>query len=212
MSLQYKVLPDRSKARQDRLRAFGITKATQASLTFARQLITVSGPVVRPRAGFDEIHALREPCSVISAFAPDSYAVDQSQSCAASQYTRQARPWRNVWLQLCHAVSAAEYPLTAAMPWITIPSSPLEANVRASRSRNLTRRLLQSTCVYFSMYTDPVIQSIPLDTASTRTVTNTTSSSYATTLDCSVCAVAVFCTCTEHHTQASGLDIDRAHA
>jgi hypothetical protein len=40
--------------RQESLRAFGIAEAAHASLAFARRLMSVFGPVIDPRAGFDE--------------------------------------------------------------------------------------------------------------------------------------------------------------
>jgi len=54
MSLQCEVLPDRSEARQERLRALRIAEAAHASLAFSRRLVTVFGSVIDPRAGFDE--------------------------------------------------------------------------------------------------------------------------------------------------------------
>ena len=54
MTLEREVLPDRTEARQESLRAFRIAEATHASLAFARRLMTVFRPVIDPRAGFDE--------------------------------------------------------------------------------------------------------------------------------------------------------------
>ncbi|CAB3809440.1 hypothetical protein LMG28688_06993 [Paraburkholderia caffeinitolerans] len=54
MSLEREVLPDRTEARKESLRALTIAEATHASLAFARRLMTVFGPVVQPRTGFDE--------------------------------------------------------------------------------------------------------------------------------------------------------------
>jgi hypothetical protein len=48
------MLPDRSEARQKSLRAFGITKTTQAALAFTCRLLAVFSAVVNPGTGFDE--------------------------------------------------------------------------------------------------------------------------------------------------------------
>jgi hypothetical protein len=55
VSLEREVLLYRTEARQESLRACRIAEATHASLAFARRLMTsVFGPVIDPRAGFDE--------------------------------------------------------------------------------------------------------------------------------------------------------------
>jgi hypothetical protein len=54
MTGQREVLPDRTEARQESLRAFNIAEATHASLAFARRLMAVFRPVIDPRAAFDE--------------------------------------------------------------------------------------------------------------------------------------------------------------
>jgi hypothetical protein len=54
MALQCEVLPDQSKARQESLSAFGITKTTHASLAFTCRLMAVFSAVVNPGTGFDE--------------------------------------------------------------------------------------------------------------------------------------------------------------
>ena len=54
MSLEREVLADQTKARQESLRAFRIAEAPHASLAFAGWLMTVFGPVIDPRAGFNE--------------------------------------------------------------------------------------------------------------------------------------------------------------
>ena len=54
MSLQCEVLPDRSEARQERLRAFRDPEASHTALAFTRGLMTIFGAIVYSGTGFDE--------------------------------------------------------------------------------------------------------------------------------------------------------------
>ena len=54
MSLEREVLSDRTKARQESLRAFRIAEAAHAALAFTRGLMTVFCPIVDPGTGLDE--------------------------------------------------------------------------------------------------------------------------------------------------------------
>src|ERR1700710_341156 len=57
MALQCEALANRSEARQERLRAFGITKTTHAALAFTRRLVAAFSAVVNPGTGFDgDVH------------------------------------------------------------------------------------------------------------------------------------------------------------
>lgn len=59
MPLERDVLPDRSEARQECLRALRVTKATHTPLGFASGLVAVLSPVVQPGCRFDE-HVLHD--------------------------------------------------------------------------------------------------------------------------------------------------------
>ena len=71
---------------------------------------------------------------------------------------------------------------------------------------------LAEPCISLSIYTAPVIQPLPPETASVQTVAGTPSSSCATTPRYAVYAVVVSCTCTWPSARACGSDTDRAAA
>jgi hypothetical protein len=54
MSLERKVLPDRSEVREKRLSALGVAKPAKAPLTFTRRLMAIFGPIVHAGSSLDE--------------------------------------------------------------------------------------------------------------------------------------------------------------
>src|SRR4051812_43596864 len=92
-----------------------------------------------------------------------------------------------------------------------LPCAP-DLHIGVSRPGELRPESLAEPCVNLSIYTAPVIQPVSPDTASARTLAGTPSSSCVATPHCTVCAVAVFCTCAEPSARAFGRDIDSTHA
>ena len=92
------------------------------------------------------------------------------------------------------------------------PRSATDITVRVSRPRGFHPKPLAEPCVNLSIYTAPVIQPWPHETASVRTAAAVLPSSFATTPHRVACGVAASCICAEPSAQAFGLDTDRARA
>ena len=91
---------------------------------------------------------------------------------------------------------------------------PLAADfdVGVSRPRGFHPKPLAEPCVNLSIYTAPVIQPWPHETAGVRTAAAVLPSPFATTPHRGACGVAASCICAEPSAQAFGLDTDRARA